>query len=173
MDNQPPQRFCTNCGQPLAPGVAFCGACGAQVHAPPIGAAGQFPAAAQSSSPPSSLQAQAQAPDDLLLAGLAGGSAANQARRDRLRRASTQAFRLRCCGCLLLLLAVLAGPFIGLVLTSGRLHLVFAYVAGGLVVCFLLLILIGMLATRRGREALADLSFEALLELLFGFLGGG
>ena len=78
--------------------------------------------------------------------------------------------RLRGCGCLLLILVALAGPFIGMALTSGRLHLIFTYVAAGLVVLCFLVLLIGMLATRRGREALSEGCLEAILG---GFLGGG
>ena len=40
MVDQPQQRFCVNCGQPLTPGVAFCVACGTQVGTPPVGAPG-------------------------------------------------------------------------------------------------------------------------------------
>jgi hypothetical protein len=168
MDNQPQQRFCTNCGQPLAPGVAFCVACRTPVGTPPVGAAGQFPAGAQPGYPQSYMQAPAQAQDDLLLAGLAASAAANQARRNRSLQARRPGAWLRGCGCLLLILAVLAGPFIGFVLTSGRLHVIFAYVAGGLVAFFCLLILIGMLATRRGREALGEGCLDAILSGLFG-----
>jgi hypothetical protein len=174
MDNQPWQRFCTTCGQPLAPGVAFCVACGTQVNAPPVGAAGQFPAGTQPGYPPSYMQVPAQAQDDPLLAGLAAGSTASQTRRNRLRQARRPGSRLRGCGCLLLILAVLAGPFIGVALTSGRLHLIFTYVAAGLVLFLFLLLLIGMLATRRGREALSEGCAEGCLEAIFGgFLGGG
>jgi len=70
----------------------------------------------------------------------------------------------------LLILAGLAGPFIGVALTSGRPHLIFMYVAGGMVILFFLVFLIGMLATRRGREALSEGCLEAILG---GFLGGG
>jgi len=173
MDNQPLQRFCTNCGQPLAPGAAFCLACGTQVSAPPVGAAGQFPAGAQAGYAQSSMQGPAQAQDDLLLAGLAAGSVANQVGSNRLRRARRPGARLRGCGCLLLVLVILAGPFIGFALTSGRLHMIFAYVAGGLVAFFFLLILIGMLFTRRGREALAEGCGEGCLDAIFGGLLGG
>ena len=80
---------------------------------------------------------------------------------------------LRGCGCLLLMLVVLAGPFIGFVVTTGRLHVIFAYVAGGLVVLFLLLILLVMLVTRGGREALAEGCTEGCLDAIFGGLFGG
>jgi hypothetical protein len=174
MDNQPRQRFCTNCGQPLAPGAAFCVACGTPVSAPSGGNEGQSPAAAQAGYSPPTMQAPAQAQDDLLLAGLAAGSAASQARRNRQRQARRPGSRLRGCGCFLLVLAVLAGPFIGFVLTTGRLHVIFAYVAGGLVAFFFLLVLIGMLMTRRGREALADGFGDGCLDAIFGgLLGGG
>jgi len=85
--------------------------------------------------------------------------------------------RLRGCGCLVLLLAVLASPFIAASLTSGPLHLIFIYVAGGIVVLFLLLLLIAMLITRGGREALGEMAAEGCtegcLDALFGGLLGG
>ncbi len=174
MDNQP-QRFCTNCGQPLAPGAAFCAACGTQVNAPPTGAPGQFPAEAQPGSPPPYSQAQAQ--DEPLIAGLAAGYLAGGMGRNPLpqpgRVSRRPGSRLRGCGCLLLMLALLVGPFIGVALTSGRAHLVFTYVAGGMVVVLFLLLLIGMLATRRGREALSEGLADGCLDaILGGFLGG-
>ena len=170
MENQPRQRFCTTCGQPLTPGVAFCVTCGTSVNASPMGTLDQFPAGAQPGYSPPYMQAPAQVQDDLLLAGLAAGSAASQSRRNRLRPRS----RLRGCGCLLLTLAALAGPFIGVALTTGRLRLIFTYAAGGLVVFFFLLILLGMLVTRRGREALSEGCMEGCLDAIFGgLLGGG
>ena len=175
MDNQPQQRFCTNCGQPLAPGVAFCGSCGTLVNASQRGAAGQFPAGAQPQVgyPQSSMQAPAQAQDDLLLAGLAAGSAANQVGRNRQRQARRPGSRLRGCGCLLLILVLLAGPVIGFVLTTGRLHVIFAYATGGLVAFFFLLILLAMLLTKGGREALAEGCTEGCLDAILGGLFGG
>jgi L-asparagine transporter-like permease len=74
----------------------------------------------------------------------------------------------------LLILAVLAGPFIGVALTSGRPRLIFTYVAGAMVILFFLLWLIAMLATRRGREALAEGCADGCLDaILGGLLGGG
>jgi hypothetical protein len=74
----------------------------------------------------------------------------------------------------LLILAVLAGPFIGAALTHGTPQRIFTYVALGMVMFFFLLLLIGMLATRRGREALSEGCVEGCLEaILGGFLGGG
>jgi uncharacterized membrane-anchored protein len=70
----------------------------------------------------------------------------------------------------LLLLAFLAGPFLGIALTTGTLHEIFLYVAGGIVLLVVLLLLLGALATRRGREAFAEGLIEALIE---GLLGGG
>jgi hypothetical protein len=177
MDNQPQQRFCTDCGQPLAPGAASCATCGAQVNAPPTGAPGQFPAGAQPGYPPPYAQAPAPAPDDPLLAGLAAGYLAGEMGPNPLPRARRRprrpGSRLRGCGCLLLILALLAGPFIGVALTSGRAHLVFTYIAGGMVVIFFVLLLIGMLATRRGREALSEGLADGCLDAIFGgFLGG-
>ena len=170
MGTQPQQRFCTNCGQPLAPGAAFCVACGMQASAPPISAPGPFSAGAQPGYPPSYAQAPTPAPDDPLPALLAAGYVAS--RRGRHPQVPTRrpGSRLRGCGCLLLILAALAGPFIGVALTSGRPHLIFTYVAAGMVVFFFLVLLIGMLATRRGREALSEGCLEAILG---GFLGGG
>jgi hypothetical protein len=174
MDDQPQQRFCTNCGQPLAPGAAFCVACGTQASALPIGAPGQFPAGAQSGYPPPYAQPPTQAQDDPLLAALAAGSVASRTGRNPLQQSRRPGSRLRGCGCLLLILAVLAGPFIGVALTNGRPHLIFTYVAGGMVIFIFLLLLIGMLATRRGREALSEGCAEGCLEAIFGgFLGGG
>jgi zinc-ribbon domain len=173
MDNQLQQRFCTNCGQPVAPGTAFCVACGAPVGTPPVEAAGQPPAGAQPEyAPPSmpSMQSPAQpqqSQDDLLMAALAAGMAANQAGQNRQQGRRSRG-RLSGCGCLLLMLVVLAGPFIGFVMTTGRLHVIFAYAAGGLVLLFLLLVLIGMLATRSGRETLADGCLDAILGGIFG-----
>ncbi len=172
MDNQPQQRFCTNCGQPLAPGTALCVACGTPVNAPPLGAAGQFPVGAQPGYPPPYTQAPTQAQGDPLLAGLAAGYVANRVRRQPLPRPGQwprrPGSRLRGCGCLLLILALLAGPFIGFALTSGRPHLIFMYVAGGVVMLFFLALVIGMLATRSGREALSEGCLEAILGGLFG-----
>src|SRR5437016_4311915 len=174
MDNQP-QRFCTNCGQTLAPGAAFCAACGTQVNAPPPGAPGQFPAGVQPGSPPPYPQAQAQ--DDPLIAGLAAGYLSGEMGRNPLpqarRRPRRPGSRLRGCGCLLLILALLVGPFIGVALTSGSARLVFTSVAGGMVVVLFLMLLIGMLATRRGREALSEGLADGCLDaILGGFLGG-
>jgi hypothetical protein len=74
----------------------------------------------------------------------------------------------------LLVLALLVGPFIGVALTGGRLRLIFMYMAGGVIVLFLLLALLGMLATRRGREALTEGCADGCLDaLLGGLLGGG
>lgn len=172
MDNQS-QRFCTNCGQPLAPSVAFCGTCGIQVNAPPVGMPDQFPAGAQPGYAPQYMQAPAQAQDDALLAGLAAGSATGQSRRNRLRQGRKPRSGLRGCGCLLLVLAVLVGPFIGFVLTTGRLHTILAYVAGGLAALFCLLFLLAMLLTRGGREALSEGCAEGCLDAIFGGLFGG
>lgn len=170
MDNQPQQRFCTNCGQPLAAGTAFCIACGAPVNTPSAGAQQSY---APSSTPsmPSPAQTQ-QAQDDLLMAGLIAGTAANQTRQNRQRQGRRRGAGLRGCGCLLLVLVILAGPFIGFALTTGRLHVIFAYVAGVLAVLFCLLVLLGMLLTKGGREALAEGLGEGCLEAIFGFFGG-
>ena len=174
MDHQPQQRFCTTCGQPLAPGAAFCVACGTQASAPSTGAPGPFSASAQPGYPPPYAQAPMPAQDDPLPAFLAAGYVANRMGPHPLLRARQRprrpGSRLRGCGCLLLILAGLAGPFIGVALTSGRPHLIFMYVAGGMVILFFLVVLMGMLATRRGREALSEGCLEAILG---GLLGGG
>ncbi len=119
-------------------------------------------------------QAPTPAQDDPLPAFLAAGYVANRMGRHPLLRARQRprrpGSRLRGCGCLLLILAGLAGPFIGVALTSGRPHLIFMYVAGGMVILFFLVVLMGMLATRRGREALSEGCLEAILG---GLLGGG
>ena len=107
--------------------------------------------------------------NDPLLAGLAAGYVANRVGRNpRLQARRRPGSRLRGCGCLLLILAALAGPFICVALTSGRPHLIFTYVAVGMVMIFLSLFLIGMLATRRGREALSEGCLDAILGGLFG-----
>ncbi len=170
MDSKPQQRFCVNCGQPLAPGAAFCADCGTQVGTPPAGTPGQFSAGAQPGYQPPYVQAQ----DDPLLAGLASGYVASRMGRPSQQGARRPRSRLRGYGCLLLFLAVLVGPFIGLALTKGLPHLIFTYVAVGMVMIFLLLFLIGMLATRRGREALSEGCADGCLDaLLGGLLGGG
>lgn len=174
MGNQPHQRFCTTCGQPLVLGAAFCVACGTQLSALSTDASGQFSAGAQPGSPPSHAQASTPSQDDLLAAGFVAnrmGPYPLQQARQRPRRPGS---RLRGCGCLLLILAVLAGPFIGVALTSGRPRLIFTYVAGAMVILFFLLWLIAMLATRRGREALAEGCADGCLDaILGGLLGGG
>lgn len=167
--NYQQQQFCTTCGQPLAAGTAYCVSCGTPVSVP-----GQFPAGAQPGYVPPYAQGPTQAQDDPLLAGLAVGYIASKGGRLPQQRARRPRSRLRGCGCLLLMLSILAGPFIGVALTTGRLHLIFIYVAGGMVAFFLLLLLIGMLATRGGRESLAEIGTEGCLDAIFGgLLGGG
>lgn len=171
MDNQPKQQFCTNCGQPLVPGTTFCATCGMPVNAPPTGTAGPFPAGTQAGSAPYA-QGPMQAQDDLLLTGLAAASEVS--RRGSPLRVRRPRSRLRGCGCLLLILAVLIGPFIGVALTTGKIHVIFTYVAVGMVIFIVLVLLIGMLATRGGREVLAEGCTEGCLDaLLGGLLGGG
>jgi hypothetical protein len=174
MDSQPQQRFCVNCGQHLAPGAAFCAGCGTQVGSPPADTPGQFSAGAQPGYPPPYTQAQMQAQDDPLLTGLASGYVASRVGGNAVPRTRRPRSRLRGCGCLLLVLALLVGPFIGLALTKGRPHMIFTYVAVAMVVFIFLLFLIGMLATRRGREALSEGCADGCLDaLLGGLLGGG
>lgn len=168
MNKQPPQRFCTDCGQPLVPGAGFCVACGTPVGASPTSAPEQFSVGTQPGYLPPYTQAPTQPQGDPLLVAMAASYEARQMQaRQRPRRRGSS---LRGCGCLLLSLAALAGPFIGVALTNGRLHLIFTYVAGGMVIFFCLLLLIAMLATRSGREALSEGCLEAILG---GFLGGG
>ena len=174
MDNQPQQRFCVNCGHPLTPGASYCAVCGMQVGTPLAGAPGQFTAGAQPGYQQPHMQAPMQAQDDSLLAGLASGYVASRMGRPSQHGARRPRSRLRGYGCLLLFLVVLVGPFIGLALTKGLPHLIFTYVAVGMVMIFLLLVLIAMLATRRGREALSDGCMEGCLDaILGGILGGG
>ncbi len=173
MDNQPQQRFCSNCGQPLTPGTAFCVACGTPIGTSPVNTAGQFPAGAQPGYVPPSMQSPVQSQDDLLMAALAAGFAANQAGQNRQQSKKSRS-RLSGWGCLLLMLVVLGGPFVGLVLTTGRLRVIFAFVVVGLVVFFFLFVLLANLTTRRGREAVAEGLGDGCLDAIFGmFLGGG
>jgi len=166
LHSQPPQRFCVNCGQPLTPGSAFCVACGTQVNAPPAGAQQVYP----QSYPQPPMQAQ----DDPLLTGLASGYVASRMGRPSQQGVRRPQSRLRGYGCLFLFLVVLAGPFLGLAVTTGLPHQIFTYVAVGMVVIFLLLVLLAMLVTRGGREALSDGCMEGCLDaLLGGLLGGG
>ncbi len=174
MDRQPQQRFCVNCGQPLTPGTAFCVACGTMVSIPSAGTQAQFPAGAQQIYQQPYMQAPMQAQGDPLLTGLAAGYVGSRMGRLPRQRVRQPRSRLRGYGCLLLFMVVLVGPFIGFALTKGLPHLIFTYVAVGLVLIFLSLVFIAMLATRRGREALSDGCMEGCLDaILGGFLGGG
>lgn len=167
MEHHGQQRFCTACGQPLTAGAAFCVSCGAPVNAPLASGPGQVFAEAPGGGPLPGPQTSMPGQGDMLLAGLAAGAEV------RGRGRSLRRTRWRGCGYLLLILVVLTGPFLGLALTSGRLHQVFVYMAGGIVALFLLLLLVAMLATRRGREVVAEGCTEGCLEaLLGGFLGG-
>ena len=192
MNNQPPQqRFCTNCGQQLSPGVTFCGECGTPVDAStmnnapgqyPAGmqmnpqtmnAPGQVPPGGQSGSPPLYAQVPAQGNDDSGLADLAAVYIASRRGRQGgqpvRRRERRRGGRLLGCGCLLLILAIVAGSFSGVALTSGKLHLIFVYAAVGMIFLFFLFLVIVMLVTREGRESLAEGCLDAILG---GFLGG-
>lgn len=148
QQQMPQQRFCTTCGQPLAAGMAFCVSCGAPVNAPPPGA-GQFPAGAQPGVPPPYQPGQPYTPysqtpaqgaqggqeqDDPLLAALAAVAMANQMRMQQASPAAQRRWsRPWGCGCILLTVVLLAGPLVGFALTTGRLHLIFLYGAGGMV----------------------------------------
>lgn len=173
MDSQPQQRFCVNCGQPLTPGVAFCAVCGTQVGIPPAGTPGQVPAGAQPYYQQSYAQAPMQAQDDPLLAGLAAGYVGSRRGRYSQRGIRQPRSRLRGYGCLLLFLVVLVGPFVGLAITTGLPHMIFGYVAAGMIMIFLFLVLISMLVTRRGREALSDGCMDGCLDALLGGIFGG
>jgi zinc-ribbon domain len=174
VNNQPQQRFCVNCGQPLTPGIAFCTACGTQVGSLPANAPGQAPTRAQQLYQQPYTQIPVQAQDDPLLTGLAAGYVGSQMGRRSRQQVRQPRSRLRGYGCLLLILVVLVGPFIGFALTKGMPHLIFAYLAGGLVLIFFLLVLIAMLVTRGGREALSEGCMDGCLDAILGsFLGGG
>lgn len=86
-------------------------------------------------------------------------------------------FRLRGYAILLLVLAVLAGPFVVIALTHGQVHQVFLYAAIGVAVLVGIVLLIAVLSTRRGREAVGEAATEGCaegcLELIFGGLLGG
>ncbi|HEY0756260.1 MAG TPA: zinc ribbon domain-containing protein [Ktedonobacteraceae bacterium] len=173
--SQPQQIFCTNCGQPLTAGAMFCVVCGARVSGPVVPAAAQFGAGVAPGFQPPYVQAPGQTQDDLLLAALIANSGMGRRERRLARRARRMSrapgARLRGCGCLLLLLAVLAAPFIGVALTSGKLHEIFAYVAVGMLLLILLFLLLGALFTRRGREALGEGLLEGIIEALLGGKG--
>jgi zinc-ribbon domain len=174
VNNQPQQRFCVNCGQPLTPGITFCTACGTQVGSLPANAQGQVPVGAQQVYHQPYTQIPVQAQDDPLLTGLAAGYAGSQMGRRSRQRVSQPRSRLRGYGCLLLFLVVLVEPFIGFALTKGMPHLIFTYLAGGLVLIFFLVVLIAMLVTRGGREALSEGCMDGCLDaILGGLLGGG
>jgi hypothetical protein len=69
---------------------------------------------------------------------------------------------------------VLAGLFLGAAVTTGRTQTIFTYIIGGIVLVLFLAVLVGMLVSRRGREALAEGLGEGCLDAIFGgFLGGG
>ncbi|HEX6780363.1 MAG TPA: hypothetical protein VF099_19325 [Ktedonobacterales bacterium] len=74
---------------------------------------------------------------------------------------------------MLLVLAVIGGPFVGAALTHGRTQTVFAAIGAGIIILLVLLALVSMAMTRRGREALGEGCAEGCIEaLLGGFLGG-
>lgn len=77
------------------------------------------------------------------------------------------------CGCLALVLLGLVGIGAGAALTTGQTQMIFLYIGGGMLALFLLLILLSMLLTRRGREVLAEGCAEGCLEAIFSGLTGG
>lgn len=138
--------------------------CGAPISPSPTSAPDQVPPGAQPGYIPPYAQTPPQAQDDPFLAALAAGALASQMgqsaqpqARQRRRPLST----LSGCGCLLLALVVLAGPFVGVALTSGQLHRIFTYIAVGIVAFFLLIILIVMLATKKGEKRCLKSSLAA------------
>ncbi len=166
MYNQSAQPFCTNCGQYLPVGATQCPRCVVAVGTSPAGGYGQ-PAAYP---PPYAPYPPPPAVNAPLMAAGAGASA-------QQRRARRSGSKLRGCAIVLLILAVLAAPFVGIAFTHGQLQMIFIYAAvgvGGLVV---LVLLIAVLSTRRGREAagevVAEGCAEGCLELLTGGLFGG
>ena len=81
--------------------------------------------------------------------------------------------RLRGCGCLLFILAVIVGPFVGAALTQGRAQMILLAIGAGTICLLLLLALLSMALTRRGREALSEGCADGCVEaILGGFLGG-
>ena len=173
MNKQPQQRFCINCGQALTPGVVFCTACGAQVGSQQANAQGQIAAGAQQMYQVPSPQQPVQSQDDPLLTGLAAGYIGSQVGGRSRQRARQPRSRVRGYGCLLLFLVLLVGPFIGFALTRGLPHLIFTYLAVGLVLIFIVLVLIAMLLTRGGREALSEGCAEGCLDAILGGIFGG
>lgn len=172
MSHPPAQAFCTNCGQPLPGGASLCPRCGVAVGASPAGCYRQ-PAAYQ---PPSAPYPLPPDPNAALLA--AGAEAGARERRLRRRpRAQRPRSRLRGCGCLFLILAALAAPFAGAALTHGHVQTIFEYVAAAMMMALLGLAFIGMLLSRRGREAVGEAAtegcVEGCLEALTGGLFGG
>lgn len=173
MNNQQQQRFCVNCGQVLTPGVAFCTACGTQVVTQQANSQGQVAAGAQQMYQQSYPLQPVQSQDDPLLTGLAAGYVGSQMGRRSRQRTMQPHSKLRGYGCLLLFLVILIGPFIGFALTKGTPHLIFTYLAVGLVLIFVVLVLIVMLLTRGGREVLSEGCAEGCLDALLGGIFGG
>ncbi len=168
MNYQPPQRFCTTCGQPLAPGATFCVACGTRIGAP---MPGQPLAGAQSAyQAQQQIQTQEQNEEGQIMEALAAGYLANRAGQIRPRRRVRRSLRSRAsgCGCVLLIMVALIGPFVGVALTTGILHTVFLWMAGTLFILLLLIGLLALLRTKEGREALTEGCLDAILGGLFG-----
>lgn len=176
MYNQSAQPFCTNCGHYLPVDAAQCPRCGVAVGTPPAGGSGQ-PAYPPPYAPP--------LPPPLPNTPQVAAGAVARVRQRRLQRnigAQGQRSPNRVPGCViaLLILAVLAVPFVGIALTQGQLRMLSIYAAvgvGGLVV---LVLLIAAMFTRRGREVAGEAGevaaegcVEGCLELLLGGLFGG
>ncbi len=163
--SQSQSRFCTNCGQSMGPSTAFCTHCGTSVSGSSTAKPGQFSADATPGYPFPNAQAPSQMQDDLLLAASAFASRRELRRARRVSRGPGA--RLRSYGCILLIMASLVGPFVGVALTTGIPHEIFKYVTIGIAVVLILLLLLSMLFTRGGREALRDSLIEELLKALF------
>lgn len=173
MDNQPQQRFCVNCGQPLTLVVIYCTSCGAQVGSQSGNAQGYVSVGSQQIYNQPYPQMPVPSQDDPILTGLAAGYVGSQTGRRSRQRTRSPRSRLRGYGCLLLFLVILIGPFIGFALTKGMPHLIFTYLAVGLVLIFIVLVLIAMLLTRGGREAFSEGCTEGCLDALLGGIFGG
>lgn len=110
-------------------------------------------------------------------AGAVAGTRQRRLRRNAGAQSQRAPYRLPGCLIVLLILAVLAAPFVGIALTHGQLQMLFIYAAVGVGVLVVLVLLIAAAFTRRGREAagevVAEGCAEGCLEMLLGGLFGG